>query len=57
MWCSQCKNELATCICPDIEARLKLLHQPGSRLALRWCTKCDRHQDRCICVPANAREN
>lgn len=49
MFCLYCQRELAFCVCPDIEDRLKTLRKHPN-LELRWCEKCDRHADRCVCV-------
>jgi len=48
MFCMRCQNELADCICSDIDERLASLgYHPN--LAFRICAKCNLHYARCKC--------
>lgn len=49
MICNICGHPLKTCICQDIDFRLKAITDT-KYLIFGWCGGCDKHIDRCKCV-------
>lgn len=49
MECNRCGHSLRTCICPDIDHRLKAITD-GRYFAFGWCGRCNKHIDRCKCT-------
>ena len=48
MYCVKCQNNLADCICSDIDERLAGLGNHPN-IAYRKCSVCNKHYDRCKC--------
>lgn len=42
-WCEHCENDLADCICPDLESRV-------TNIAMQRCQRCGLTSYRCRCV-------
>jgi hypothetical protein len=49
MWCTKCRRDIADCICPDIEERLRSI-AAASPFAYRYCRRCGKHYARCRCA-------
>lgn len=51
MRCVNCDQPIVTCLCPDMDARLRALaYDPTVYVAFKWCRACDTHYARCHCA-------
>jgi len=48
MFCVKCQKNLADCICPDLEERLKDAASSGY-FVYKYCKKCGHHYAKCKC--------
>lgn len=50
MVCVTCDNPVDSCVCQDVDARLKrVAFMPDGLVAFKWCRACDKYYGRCKC--------
>lgn len=54
MWCSICRNPLATCVCPDLKERIAIANEHPN-VFIKTCAVCGEHHARCKCLKFGAR--